>query len=114
MKAAAWAERFQTSSAETISEEFRAFIGEIGDVAQKRGDTIHAIEGAVRDQERKYQAVCRLYPSLGHFPFATILQEFGGEYAEKAEAARQHNAKFREERLNPKPRKRGRRAVASK
>lgn len=96
MKAKVWAQRFRDCEPASIQNELKDFIGEIGEVAKKRGGTLNAIEGAVREQRQKYQVICDLYPDLSHFPFDVVLAEFGSEFAEKETAAQLH---FRKHRL---------------
>jgi hypothetical protein len=71
----------------------KAFVEEIGTVVQQRGGSIHAVEGAVREQRAKWQAVCRACPSVSPEMFETLLAAHGPEYKKaeetvKAQAAR--------------------------
>lgn len=55
-KAKEWAERFETAS--DLGAELQLFVGEIGAIAAARGDSLNAVEGAVREQKAKFMAAC--------------------------------------------------------
>ena len=80
MKAIEWAQRFD--NAEVIGPELEAFIAEIGEIATKRGNTPNAIEGAVREQKKKFVAACekttkvKLQPAVWH----ALMLAHGQEY----------------------------------
>lgn len=62
----------------------KAFIGEIGQVAESRGNTLNAVEGAVREQRMKFGALLRHCPMLAGQQFDQLLAEYGKDW-QKAE-----------------------------
>lgn len=66
MKAAEWVTLLQDRA--KTGDTLQAFFDEINDVATKRGGSLGAIEGSVKEQDRKFQAICRKAPELGFVP----------------------------------------------
>jgi len=77
-KAKEWAERFE--SANELDVELQAFVEEIGTIAKSRGGSPAAIEGAVREQSQKFEAVCRITPRVTPNMWSLLLKAFGKEY----------------------------------
>src|SRR5690242_13144160 len=79
-KAKEWAAEFET--APDVAAALKSFISEIGDVAKSRCDkmTANAVEGAVREQRMKFEAVLRLCPKLAGQKFDQLLAEYGKDY----------------------------------
>jgi len=99
-KAQEWVERFET--APDIAVELQAFINEIGEVATKRGNSLSAVEGAVREQRTKFLAIRSRTqnPAVLMHTFDSLLTHFGRDF-------RKAEFKFRkdeERRKNPAPR----------
>ena len=93
MKAKEWASKL-AESPDNRDEVLKAFVEEIGTVAKQRGGSPGAVEGAVREQRAKWQAVCRECPSVDPGLFEAMLESHGQEYKKavetaKAQAARQ-------------------------
>ena len=93
MKAKEWAAKL-LESPDNRDEVLKAFVEEIGTVAKQRGGSPNAVEGAVREQRAKWQAVCRECPSVDAGLFEAMLESHGQEYRKavetaKAQAARQ-------------------------
>lgn len=81
MKAKQWAERFQKEELQAVLKDF---ILEIDTVAQARGATPLAYEGAAREQETKFVAVCGLTGRTSPKPlFRMGLKEFGDHILKK-------------------------------
>ena len=116
MKAKDWAAKL-TESPEGRGETLRAFVEEIGMVAGQRGGSLAAVEGAVREQRVKWQAVCRECPAVAADTFESLLDAYGPEY-KRAEATAQAQAANRSQdggdrngpgrRMNPNARRGGR------
>ena len=85
MKAKEWAAKL-SESPDNREEVLKAFVEEIGAVAKQRGGSPGAVEGAIREQRAKWQAVCRECPSVEPALFESVLESHGQEY-KKAEAA---------------------------
>ena len=92
MKAKEWAAKL-TESPDSRDETLKAFIAEIGAVAGQRGGSAQAVEGAVREQRVKWQAVCREDPALAGRTFESLLEAYGPEYKQAAETARAQAAR---------------------
>lgn len=90
MKAKDWAAKL-TESPDTRDETLKAFVEEIGTVAKQRGGSLNAVEGAVREQRAKWQAVCRECPSADPGTFESMLEAYGPDY-KKAEATAKSQA----------------------
>jgi hypothetical protein len=91
MKAKDWAAKL-AASPDNRDELLRAFVAEIGSVAQLRGGSLNAVEGAVREQRAKWQAVCRECPSVDPGLFASMLATYGSEYKKAEETAQSQAA----------------------
>ena len=96
MKAKEWAAKLKDSP-ETRDETLKAFVEEIGAVAKQRGGSVNAIEGAVREQRTKWQAVCREYPDVAATTFDSLLETHGPDYKKAVEAAKAQAARRGEE-----------------
>jgi hypothetical protein len=116
MKAKEWAAKL-TEAPGSRDETLKSFVEEIGAVAQQRGGSVSAVEGAVREQRAKWQAVCRECPDLAPGLFESVLETFGPEYKKAEETAKALAARRGEEgpgwarpgrRPGPKGRKGGR------
>ena len=92
MKAKEWAAKL-SESPENQEEVLKAFVEEIGTVAKQRGGSANAIEGAVREQRAKWQAVCRACPSVNPGQFETLLEAHGQEYKKAEEAVKSRAAR---------------------
>jgi hypothetical protein len=62
-------------------DTLKAFVEEIGAVAQQRGGSVSAVEGAVREQRAKWPAVA---PGL----FESLLEIYGPSYKKAEQTAR--------------------------
>jgi hypothetical protein len=87
MKAKEWAAKL-SESPDNRDEVLKAFVEEIGEVASQRGGSVNAIEGAVREQRAKWQAVCRENPSVDPGQFESLLESYGPYYKKAAATAR--------------------------
>jgi hypothetical protein len=87
MKAKEWAAQLRDSP-DKRDETLKAFVEEIGTVAKQRGGSVNAVEGAVREQRAKWQAVCRECPDLAPGLFESLLESHGPDYKKAEEAAR--------------------------
>jgi hypothetical protein len=92
MKAKDWAAKL-SESPENQDEVLKAFVEEIGTVAKQRGGSASAIEGAVREQRAKWQAVCRACPAVNPAQFETLLEAHGQEYKKAVEAVKARAAR---------------------
>jgi NADH:ubiquinone oxidoreductase subunit C len=92
MKAKEWAAKL-LESGEQRDEVLKAFVEEIGTVAKQRGGSSNAIEGAVREQRLKWQAVCRECSAVEPGMFETMLDTYGPDYKKAEAAARAQSAK---------------------
>jgi hypothetical protein len=97
MKAKEWAAKL-SESPDSRDETLKAFVEEIGTVAQQRGGSVSAVEGAVREQRSKWQAVCREDPSVAPGLFESLLETYGPDYKKAEEAAKAQAARGAEER----------------
>ena len=96
MKAKEWAAKL-AESPDSRDETLRAFVEEIGTVAKQRGGSASAVEGAVREQRAKWQAVCREDPSVTPALFESLLETYGPDYKKAVETARAQAARRGEE-----------------
>ena len=87
MKAQDWAAKL-SETPENQDEVLKAFVEEVGTVAEQRGGSAHAVEGAVREQRAKWQAVCRACPSVSPEMFEALLGSHGPEYKKAEEAVK--------------------------
>jgi hypothetical protein len=87
MKAKDWAAKI-AEAGENRDEVLKAFVEEIGAVAKQRGGSASAVEGAVREQRAKWQAVCRACPAVSPEQFETLLAAHGQEYKKAEEAVK--------------------------
>jgi hypothetical protein len=87
MKAKEWAAKL-SESPDNRDEVLKAFVEEIGAVAKQRGGSPGAVEGAVREQRAKWQAVCRECPAVEPGLFESLLESQGQEYKKAVEAAK--------------------------
>jgi hypothetical protein len=92
MKAKEWAAKL-TESPDSREETLKAFVEEIGTLAKQRGGSANAVEGAVREQRAKWQAVCRECPAVEPGLFETMLQTHGPEYKKAEETAKAQAAR---------------------
>jgi hypothetical protein len=92
MKAKEWAAKL-SEAPENRDEVLKAFVEEIGTVAKQRGGSAHAVEGAVREQRAKWQAVCRACPSVSPEMFEALLGAHGPDYQKAEEAVKAQAAK---------------------
>jgi hypothetical protein len=96
MKAKEWAAKL-AESPDSRDETLKAFVEEIGTVAKQRGGSVNAVEGAVREQRAKWQAVCRENPSVAPDLFESILETYGPDYKKAVETAKVQAARRGEE-----------------
>ena len=87
MKAKDWAAML-AESPDSRDETLKAFVGEIGTVASQRGGSVSAVEGAVREQRAKWQAVCRENPSVAPGLFESLLETYGPDYKKAEQTAK--------------------------
>jgi hypothetical protein len=87
MKAKEWAAKL-VESPDTRDETLREFVEEIGTVAKQRGGSASAVEGAVREQRAKWQAVCRENPSVAPDLFESMLETYGRDYKKAEQTAK--------------------------
>ena len=92
MKAKEWAAKLAVSP-DSRDETLKAFVEEIGTVAKQRGGSVNAVEGAVREQRVKWQAVCREDPSVAPGLFESLLETYGPDYKKAEEAAKAQAAR---------------------
>jgi len=92
MKAKEWAAKL-SESPDDRDGVLKAFVEEIGTVARQRGGSPNAVEGAVREQRAKWQAVCRECPSVDPGLFEALLEAHGPEYKKAEETARAQAAR---------------------
>ena len=98
MKAKEWAAKL-SDAPDTRDEVLKAFVGEIGIVAKQRGGSVHAVEGAVREQRAKWQAVCRECPSVTPGGFESMLKAYGPDYKKAEETAKAQAARRGQDEL---------------
>ena len=108
MKAKDWAAML-AESPDSRDETLKAFVAEIGTVARQRGGSASAVEGAVREQRAKWQAVCRENPSVAPGLFESLLETYGPDYKKaedtaKAQAARRGQDELEGAGRRPAPR----------
>jgi hypothetical protein len=96
MKAKEWAAKLAETS-DSRDETLKAFVEEIGAVAKQRGGSPSAVEGAVREQRAKWQAVCRENPSVAPGLFESMLETYGPDYKKAVETAKAQAARRGEE-----------------
>ena len=87
MKAKEWAAKL-AETPESRDETLKAFVEEIGAVAKQRGGSVNAVEGAVREQRAKWQAVCREDPSVAPNLFESLLETYGPDYKKAEQTAK--------------------------
>ncbi len=87
MKAKEWAAKL-AEAADNRDEVLKGFVEEIGAVAKQRGGSPGAVEGAVREQRAKWQAVCRECPGVDPGLFESTLESHGQEYKKAVETAK--------------------------
>ena len=92
MKAKEWAAKLAEAPG-SRDETLKAFVEEIGAVAQQRGGSVSAVEGAVREQRAKWQAVCREDPSVAPGLFESLLETYGPDYKRAVETAKAQAAR---------------------
>jgi hypothetical protein len=92
MKAKEWAAKL-AESPDSRDETLKAFVAEIGTVATQRGGSVNALEGAVREQRAKWQAVCRENPSVAPGLFESMLETYGPDYKRAEETAKAQAAR---------------------
>ncbi len=92
MKAKEWAAKFAEAT-ENRDEALKTFVEEIGTIAKQRGGSMSAVEGAVREQRAKWQAVCRACPSLDPAQFDALLATYGPDYKKAEDAAKAQAAR---------------------
>lgn len=97
MKAKEWAAKL-AESAETREETLKAFVEEIGTIAKQRGGSVSALEGAVREQRLKWQAVCRECPDLNPGQFEELLTAHGADFKKAEEMAKSQAARGHDDR----------------
>ncbi len=73
-----WAERFST--APDVLVECREFLDEIRTSSEKRGGTLFATEGAIKEQKNKFFAVCRHTDSVNPDMFDELLGHLAPHY----------------------------------
>jgi hypothetical protein len=78
VKAQEWANRFDTTA--DLGAELKAFIDEIGTVADARGGTVNAVEGAVKEQKVKFLAVCARTEKVNPGLWPQLMKAHGTEY----------------------------------
>ena len=96
MKAKEWAAKL-AESPDSRDETLKAFVEEIGTVAKQRGGSVNAVEGAVREQRSKWQAICREEPSVTPALFESLLETYGPDYKKAVETAKAQAARRGEE-----------------
>jgi hypothetical protein len=87
MKAKEWAAKL-LESPEGKDETLKAFVEEIGTVASQRGGSINAVEGAVREQRAKWEAVCRQCPDVAQGMFEEMLANYGADFKKTEETVK--------------------------
>ena len=87
MKAKEWAAKL-AEAPDNREEVLKAFVEEIGAVAKQRGGSPNAVEGAVREQRAKWQAVCRECPAVDPGLFESLLESHGADYKKAVETAK--------------------------
>jgi len=87
MKAKEWAAKL-LEAPEGKDETLKAFVEEIGAVASLRGGSVHAVEGAVREQRAKWEAVCRQCPSVAQGMFEEMLASYGPDFKKTEETVK--------------------------
>jgi len=92
MKAKEWAAKL-SESPDDRDGVLEAFGAESVTVAKQRGGSPNAVEGAVREQRAKWQAVCRECPSVDPGLFEAMLEAHRPEYKKAEEAARAQAAR---------------------
>jgi hypothetical protein len=87
MKAKEWAAKL-AEAPDNRDEVLRGFVEEIGTLAKQRGGSVSAVEGAVREQRAKWQAVCRENPSVAPGLFESLLEDYGPDYKKAEQTAK--------------------------